>query len=226
MLYITLSNIYVLLFIVSNISATKLTVFYNYHIDLGTIYFPILYIINDIITETYGFAKAQLLVWKAIIACVFVTTLLYITSIIPGDTNLNSSKHFDSIMKVPFRVTFFSTISFLVGEYCNSRIMSSLKIYFKGKFFNIRCILSTFVGSSIESAIFSFAIFYTVLTISQICKTIIFLVVIKVCYEIFFIPITSFLTKKIKKNYKINNYDKEFKVIPISELKKQLKYKN
>jgi uncharacterized integral membrane protein (TIGR00697 family) len=58
-----ISTFYVVILLVSNITAVKLTSFWGFTFDAGTILFPLSYIFGDILTEVYGYKRARKVIW-------------------------------------------------------------------------------------------------------------------------------------------------------------------
>jgi queuosine precursor transporter len=76
--YHILAIAFCFIFILSNISANKMSYFAGLYIDAGTPFFPILYIINDIITEVYGFKASRRVIWVSIFCNLIFVLLIYI----------------------------------------------------------------------------------------------------------------------------------------------------
>jgi uncharacterized integral membrane protein (TIGR00697 family) len=211
-----LSIAFCFLFILSNIAASKISVVSGVYIDTGTAFFPLLYIINDITTEVYGFKASRKVIWFAVLCnIVFVLALSSIVNLSYSyGYSINTS--FDVVFNFSPRILVASVSSFLIGEYINSVILSVSKIKFSGRLFPVRAIFSTFVGVSIESAIFSVIAFYGVISVEELISMSILLIAVKVLYEIFSIPITLKIVKylKLKENLDHYDYDTKFNILP------------
>lgn len=54
----------------SNLAAIKICEFWGYTLPAGIFLFPLLYVLNDVLTEVYGFSASRKIVWTAL-ACNF-----------------------------------------------------------------------------------------------------------------------------------------------------------
>lgn len=207
---------YVMVFIISNTAAVKVGVFLGKFLDTGTLYFPILYILNDVITEVYGFRTSRKVIWLTISCNLLFTTALYIAAIMPGAEVVNSNQYFDSVFTMSPRILLASITSFLIGEYTNSLVLSVSKIKYQGKWFGMRAILSTTIGVTIESTIFAFIAFYGVISAVELVEMTMLLVLIKVLYEFVSLPITTRIVAFLKYREGIDYYDygTKFNILP------------
>lgn len=199
--YSILSTAFIVCLITANLAATKICNFMGYDLPGGIIIFPLLYIINDVLTEVYGFSASRKVIFRALIYNVILSAILYIVTLLPPSNNWSGQQCFEQIFSLTPRILFASIVSYIIGEALNAVIISNLKIIFKGKFFAIRAILSTTSGSFVESIIFCFIVFTGILAMEHILNMIVVLSLIKVIYEIIGLPITirvvEFLKRKI-----------------------------
>jgi len=54
---------FIAILLTSNVVSTKLVSLWGLTFDGGTLLFPLSYIIGDILTEVYGYAKARSVIW-------------------------------------------------------------------------------------------------------------------------------------------------------------------
>lgn len=60
-----MTGLFVGLLIISNLSSTRVIAFGPLTFDAGTLIFPMTYIIGDLLTEVYGFARSRRIIWTA-----------------------------------------------------------------------------------------------------------------------------------------------------------------
>lgn len=90
----------------------------------------------------------------------------------------------------------------------NTTIIAFLKIKFKGKYFALRAIFSTLMGSLLESIIFGYIAFYGRLPLTELIEMIILLTLIKVLYEMLAMPITLKFVEYLKNVEGLNVFEK------------------
>lgn len=206
--YPLLSQIFILLLIIANIAEIKVFNFVGFSIGGGTIIFPLLYVLNDVITEIYGFTASRKTIMNALYSNCIVSLFLYIIILLPPAESWKGQAAFEEVFSLSPRIVMASIISYFIGELLNSFIVASLKIKYQGNFFAFRAIISTSVSSILESLIFSYLAFYGRIPINELLEMIFLLFIIKISYEIIIMPFTIKLVKYLKKVENIEIFEK------------------
>ncbi len=209
--YHILALLFCFIFIISNIAASKVSIVGGIFIDAGTAYFPLLYIINDIITEIYGFRASRKVIWIAVTSNIIFVLFLSLIVKLPSLYGSGSNESFDILFSFSPRILVASVSSFLLGEYFNSMILAKSKVKFHGKIFMLRAIFSTMIGVSIESGLFSIIAFSGVVPTSELLSMTLLLIFSKVFYEAVTIPITLRIVMFLKKKENYDYYDNDTK---------------
>lgn len=185
--YSYLTGTFCALIIASNILATKTLKIEFIMLPCSIMTFPILFIVNDILSEIYGYKMAKNVIYLGFILNIIAVILYSIAIMLPSDSQ--NAEAFSSILSTTPRLFIAGLISYLMGNIVNSKIMVVLKEKYNDYLF-VRCIASTVVGEAIDSIIFITVSFYGVfpgeLIITMICCQVVF----KVLYEIIAYPIT------------------------------------
>ncbi len=157
--------------------------------------FPILFIVNDILSEIYGYKMAKNVIYLGFILNIIAVILYSIAIMLPSDSP--NAEAFSSILSTTPRLFIAGLISYLMGNIINSKIMVVLKEKYNDYLF-VRCIASTVIGEAIDSIIFITVSFYGVfpgeLIITMICCQVVF----KVLYEIIAYPLTRKIIFSVK----------------------------
>ena len=198
--YHTLTLSFTVILLLSNIAEIKICDFFGYSIGAGTLIFPLLYVLNDVLTEVYGFTAARRTIWIALLwNCIF-SIFIYIILLLPSSPHFEQKQAFEQIFFISPRIVLASIFSYFVGELLNSTIIAALKIKFQGRFFALRAIFSTLISSGTESAVFGYIAFAGRLPNSELVEMIIMLTLIKVAYEILIMPMTLKFTSFLKRS--------------------------
>ncbi|GAB4169812.1 MAG: hypothetical protein Tsb006_7700 [Rickettsiaceae bacterium] len=75
--YSALSTAFTVALILSNLGALKISDFFGYAVDGGTMVFPLLYILSDILTEVYGFSASRRVIWTAFFYNILLSAYIY-----------------------------------------------------------------------------------------------------------------------------------------------------
>jgi uncharacterized integral membrane protein (TIGR00697 family) len=204
--HLTLSFTVILL--LSNIAEIKICDFLGFSIGAGTLIFPLLYVLNDILTEVYGFTAARRVIWTALTwNCIF-TAFIYIILLLPSSPHFEQKEAFEQIFFISPRIVLASIFSYFVGELLNSSIIATLKVKFQGRFFALRAIFSTLISSACESSVFAYIAFSGRIPNMELVEMVILLTLIKVAYEILIMPFTLKFTNFLKRSEGVNIFEK------------------
>lgn len=197
--YTTLGITFVMCVIVSNILASKMIAVGSWTLPAAVIIFPISYILNDAISEVYGFAKAKYIIFMGFImnllAVVFFTIALYL----PYPDFWCNQEAFVAILGNTGRVLCASFIAYIIGSTLNAKVLVAMRDKAEeGKGLFWRCIFSTMVGESIDASIFITIAFIGTMSGADLVTMIVSQATFKIVYEIIVFPLTNVVIKKIK----------------------------
>lgn len=199
---------FVICLITANLAATKLVQFGSLTVPGGIIIFPLLYVMNDILTEVYGFSASRRVIWIALYCNLFMTLTLYLVVQLPPSDHSHTHEEFATIFALTPKIFLASLSSYFIGELLNASAISTLKIMLEGRNFAFRAILSTCVGAFIETAIFASIAFGAFLQISNLLSMIFTMTALKVAYELVVLPFTVRITNFLKKVENIDSFEK------------------
>ena len=207
-LFMYIGVIYVVCLLLSNITAGKLwAVSDSITLPAAVILFPVTYILADVFTEVYGFARARRLIWLGFAMSFFAVVIYLVTIALPHPGYWENQSAYEIVMGTTPRVAFASLAGYLFGEFSNSMILSKIKIATKGKYLWIRTILSTVVGEGFDSIIFIMISFWGTMDNSVVLSMILYQYLFKVAYEVICTPLTYFVVNKVKQFEGIDTFD-------------------
>ena len=217
--FVILATVFTVCLITSNIFVPRTWKLWSLPLQLSgaVVIFPISYIVNDILTEVYGYRKAQLVIWIGLAMSGFVALMAQLVTMLPDPIypeNKAVAESFDSLFRLVPRSTIASLVAFVVGSNINALVMSKMKIASKGKGFGFRAILSTIAGELTDSLIFFPIAFGGMLPFGAVINLMFTQVVAKTLYEIIILPVTSWVVRKVKAYEGIDTYDNNISYNP------------
>ena len=72
----------------SKIANVNLPGFGPWPFGAGILFFPLSYVIGDVLTEVYGFARARRCIWAAFVALIFMAFMSWVVVALPPDFGL------------------------------------------------------------------------------------------------------------------------------------------
>ena len=211
---------FVVCLIISNLLEAKIIQLGPITATAGLLVFPISYIINDCITEVWGFKKARLVIWSGFVMNFIVVGIAQVAVLLPAAPFWAGGESFNFVFGMTPRIVFASLCAFLVGSFLNAYVMSKMKISSKGRNFSLRAIVSTLAGESADSIIFFPIAFGGLIPNEALLIMVGTQALLKSVYEIIVLPFTIRVVKYVKKIDGSDAYDADvsFNPFKIGEL--------
>ncbi len=156
----------------------------------GILFFPLSYVIGDILTEVYGYANARRCVWMGFAALIFMAFMSYVVVAMPPASGWGGQAAYESVFGSTWRIVAASVVAFWAGEFVNSFVLARMKILTGGKHLWSRTIGSTFFGQAVDSMIFYPVAFLGVWSNEQVVTVMITNWLLKVLWEAVLTPVT------------------------------------
>lgn len=216
--FMTLTVIFCVCLIVSNLMEIKVVDLGVMTVTAGVAVFPVSYIINDCITEIYGFARARMVIWLGFAMNLLVSLLLQVGLALPAAPGLGEVQGaMETVFGAVPRILAASFAAFLVGSMVNAAVMSRMKAVSRARrsdgarsevrAFSVRAIVSTLGGEGADSLVFFPLAFGGVLDWATIGSLIVTQALLKTCYEIVVLPVTVRLVGYLKRREGLDTVD-------------------
>ncbi len=191
----------------------------------GILFFPIGYVIGDVLTEVYGFARARRVIWTGFAALIFMAFMSWLVVAMPpfagwtcpasdslamaGSSSSGDicQATYQSVFGSTWRIVLASILAFWAGEFVNSYVMAKMKIWTQGKALWSRTIGSTVVGQGVDSLIFYPVAFLGVWTAEAVITVMITNWLLKVAWEAILTPVTYAVVGWLKRREDVEIFD-------------------
>lgn len=196
-LYAILTGVFTASLIVSNIIAGKTFDFFSFVLPCGVIIFPVIYIVNDVLAEVYGYKKARNVILLGFLMNLVAVICYNVTIALPAPVFFENSNAFGVVLGSTFRLLVASFAAYLVGSLVNAKMMVILKKWDEDKLF-LRCILSTLFGEGLDAVIFITIGFLGTMPMEALLLMIVAQALFKTVYEIIVYPLTRHVIDSVK----------------------------
>lgn len=182
----------------------------------GILFFPLAYVIGDILTEVYGYARARRCIWSGTAALLFMAFMSTVVVALPPARQWAGQEAYELVFGQVPRIVFASILAFWAGEFANSFIMAKMKLWTEGRHLWTRTIGSTFVGQGIDSLIFYPAAFLGAAGWSTDLVLTVMLTqwVLKVGWEVLLTPVTYAIVGFLKRQEGVDVFDEHTDFTP------------
>lgn len=191
----------------SNLMAVKLFQFGSLALPAALLIFPVSYIINDCISEVWGYRRARFIIWLGFAMNFLLVVVSQLALALPNAPFWDGAESFRYVFGLAPRLTLASFTAFLAGSFMNAYVMSRMKVASQGRHFSARAILSTVLGEGVDSLIFYPLAFYGTMPLPVMFTAMLGQVSLKTLYEILVLPVTARVVACLKRREGVDAYD-------------------
>jgi uncharacterized integral membrane protein (TIGR00697 family) len=176
----------------------------------GILFFPVSYVIGDVLTEVYGYARARRVIWAGFVAVVFMALMSWVVVALPPAPDWKNQAAYETIFGQVPRIVFASVCAFWVGEFVNSYVLAKMKVWTEGRMLWTRTIGSTIAGEGVDSLIFYPLAFLGAegFTTALVIKLIFVQWALKVGWEVVLTPVTYAVVGWLKRAEGVDVFDR------------------
>jgi uncharacterized integral membrane protein (TIGR00697 family) len=182
----------------------------------GILFFPLGYVLGDVLTEVYGYGRARRCVWAGFAAMLFMALMSWVVVALPPAASWGGQAAYEAVFGQVPRIVFASIAAFWAGEFANSFVMAKMKIWTDGKHLWTRTIGSTVVGQGVDSLIFYPLAFAGIWPTSQVITVLFTQYVLKVSWEVLLTPVTYKVVGWLKQREGLDVYDETTNFTPFT----------
>lgn len=199
---------FVAILLLSNlIGAAKLSQLGGFTFGAGILFFPLGYVLGDVLTEVYGYARARRCVWAGFGAMLFMALMSWVVVKLPPAPGWPDQAAYESVFGNTWRIVFASLAAFWAGEFANSFVLARMKVVTQGKHLWARTIGSTIIGEGVDSLLFYPLAFLGVWTHDQVLTVMVTNWAMKVGWEVVLTPVTYMIVGTLKRREGLDIYD-------------------
>lgn len=213
--FLLVAALFVTCLIVSNITAVKLIEVGGLVFDAAIVIFPLSYIIGDILTEVYGYARARRVIWLGFLCNLVAALAIWAAVQLPAASFWAGQAAYQQILGAVPRILAASFCAYLVGEFLNSYVLAKLKIATQGRWLWLRTIGSTLVGQFADSTLFVLIAFTGIIPPEAMILAILSQWLTKSAYEAAATPLTYGAIGWLKRAEGLDVYDRKTRFNPL-----------
>ncbi|MCW3798701.1 queuosine precursor transporter [Sphingomonas sp. BN140010] len=184
----------------------------------GILFFPLSYVIGDVLTEVYGYARARRCIWVGTAALLFMAFMSWVVVALPPSPEWTGQAAYEQVFGQVPRIVFASIAAFWAGEFVNSFVLARMKVWTAGKHLWMRTIGSTVAGQGIDSLIFYPLAFWGAagFTHDLVIRLLLTQWALKVAWEALLTPVTYVVVGGLKRAEGLDVYDESTDFTPFA----------
>ena len=184
----------------------------------GILFFPLSYVIGDVLTEVYGFARARRCIWVGTAALLFMAFMAMVVVALPPAATWGGQAAYEQVFGQVPRIVFASILAFWAGEFVNSVVLAKMKVWTQGRHLWTRTIGSTVAGQGVDSFIFYPLAFWGAAgwTTDLVITVMLTQWALKVAWEALLTPVTYAVVGALKQREGVDVFDERTDFTPFA----------
>jgi uncharacterized integral membrane protein (TIGR00697 family) len=176
-------------------------------VSVTVLYFPLTYLIGDILTEVYGYAEARKVIWLSMGCSVIGSLVAGAQLLVPPAVFFPDDAAYQTIFSLSPTVAIAGLVAFFAGDISNAFVLAKMKIWNNGRRLWLRFVASTVVGEGVNTALFYGIALHSVLPARVLLKGTAMGWVLKVLVEVVMLPVTYVVVRFLKQSERTDHYD-------------------
>jgi uncharacterized integral membrane protein (TIGR00697 family) len=134
---------------------------YQLNASVAIFVLPLIFTINDVITEVHGSARARSVIRSGLVVIFLILLFsLFATSLPPSQRFISSEGAYDEIFGLSARIAAASLIAFTLAEFLDVLVFARIRARFGKRGLWIRNNVSNFVSQFVDTTVFMILAFY------------------------------------------------------------------
>ena len=193
--------------LVSDFTGARIIGMYGIGVSVTVLYFPITYLIGDVLTEVYGYAHSRRVIWISMFCSIIGSAIAGGQLAVPAADFFGADAAYRTVFSPSVKVAAAGLLAFFAGDVCNSYVLAKQKIWDGGKRLWVRFVASTVVGEGVNTALFYGIALYSVLPQRLMLRAILMGWTVKVIVEVLMLPVSYPLVAFLKRAEAVDHYD-------------------
>lgn len=211
-----LSGLFVSLLMISQVTAVK-------PVEIGIAFtgadvlFPLVYLLGDVITEVYGFARSRIVIWTGLFANLLMSGAIWLVGMMPGEAEwlaAGGQAAWDMLLGLAPRIAVASLTAYFVGEFVNAYVLARLKVAMRGRLLWVRTLGSSMIAHAVDGLIFFPVAYGGEWPWRLIFEIMLVAYVLKLSVELLMTPVTYAVVGWLKRRTGVDVYDHDIRFNP------------
>ncbi|SFP34129.1 hypothetical protein SAMN04488241_10150 [Sphingomonas rubra] len=198
------------------VATVRLPLVGDWPFGAGILFFPLSYVIGDVLTEVYGYARARRVIWVGTATVLFMAAMAAIVVALPPAPGWTNQPAYEAEFGQVPRIVLASVCAFWAGEFVNAFVLARMKLWTRGQHLWARTIGSTVVGQGVDSLIFYPLAFWGADGWSDalVLRVLATQWVLKVAWEVALTPVTYLVVGALKRSEGVDVFDADTDFTP------------
>jgi queuosine precursor transporter len=216
-----LSALNVTFLLVSDFTGARIISLGGVGISVTVLYFPITYLIGDLLTEVYGYAQARRVIWISTLCSIAGSALAGAELAVPSAAFFEGDAAYREVFSPSLLISASGLTAFFAGDVCNAYVLAKMKVWDRGRRLWARLVASTVVGEGVNTVLFYGLALHDVLPRPLLLRSVLVGWAAKAIVEVTLLPVSYVVVGFLKRAEGVDHYDygtdfNPFRVRPLS----------
>ena len=193
--------------LVSDFTGARIIGLYGVGVSITVLYFPITYLIGDVLTEVYGYAQSRRVIWISMFCSIAGSAIAGGQLAVPAAAFFGADAAYQTVFSPSLTISAAGLFAFFAGDISNSYVLAKLKIWDRGERLWLRFVSSTVVGEGVNTCLFYGIVLRTVLPQGLLLRGVVMGWTVKVVVEVVMLPLSYRVVRFLKRAEGIDHYD-------------------
>jgi uncharacterized integral membrane protein (TIGR00697 family) len=193
--------------LVSDFTGARVIGLYGVGVSVTVLYFPITYLIGDVLTEVYGYAQSRRVIWISMFCSIAGSAIGGGQLAVPAAAFFGADAAYQTVFSPSLTISAAGLFAFFAGDISNSYVLAKLKIWARGERLWLRFVASTVVGEGVNTFLFYGVVLRTVLPHGLLLRGVLMGWTIKVVVEVAMLPLSYRVVRFLKGAEGVDHYD-------------------
>jgi queuosine precursor transporter len=193
--------------LISDFTGARIIAIHGVGVSVTVLYFPLTYLIGDLLTEVYGYARSRRVIWISVGCSLLGSALAAGELAVPAAAFFSADTAYRSVFSVSPRIAVAGLLAFFAGDICNSYVLAKMKVWDRGRRLWARFVASTVAGEGVNTLLFYGLALSEVLPRRLLWLSILTGWSAKVAVEVLMLPLSYAVVRCLKRAERIDHYD-------------------
>jgi queuosine precursor transporter len=195
--------------LVSDFTGARIVGMHDVGVSVTALYFPLTYLIGDLLTEVYGYARARRVIWISVGCSLLGSALAAGELAVPAAPFFSADAAYRSVFAVTVRTAVAGLVAFFAGDICNAYVLAKMKVWDQGRRLWARFVASTLAGEGVNTLLF-----YGIALTEVLPRRLLGLALLsgwsaKVAVEVLMLPLSYALVRYLKRVERSDHFDRD-----------------
>lgn len=195
--------------LVSDFTGARVIGILGVGVSVTVLYFPLTYLIGDLVTEVYGYARSRRVIWISMGCSIAGSAIAAAQLAVPAAGFFERDAAYATVFSVSLRTAVAGLIAFFVGDICNSFVLAKMKVWDQGRRLWARFVSSTVVGEGVNTLLFYGIALHGVLPQRLLWLSVLVGWCVKVAVEVVMLPFSYAAVRHLKRVEGMDYYDRD-----------------